>query len=60
MTDGYDQPYEVHECVGGCDVSPLRQIRLLTQVLLASTRPGHQGGDGEEEDEGDEPLLVMI
>merc|ERR1719341_2214968 len=39
-------PYEVHECVGRCNVSPLRQIRLLTQVLLASPRP-----DGDNEDD---------
>ena len=58
--NGYGRPNKVHECVGGCDVSPLWQIRLLTQVLLASARPGHQGGDDEEEDEVDEPLLMMI
>ena len=52
MTDGYEQPYEVHECVGRCNVSPLRQIRLLTQVLLASPRPDHQGGGHDDDEDG--------
>ena len=36
-----DWPYEVHEGVGGCDISPLGQISLVTQVFLPSPWPDH-------------------
>ena len=45
------RPYKVHEGVSGCDISPVGQIRLLSQVLLASPWPDHSG-DADDDDNG--------